>query len=986
MKKMLKINCLFIVMALVITSGMKVNAAVNIVNDDKALKAIDKEKYRECEHVLNSLNREDGESSALADRYGIDIDLNSDNTYTIKIDDFKLSRDLKKEHFLHPIRFKVIEISFLDVLLNPYGTPTQHPIEIVSKAKSLTVHTPIKVKRPTVNTANSSGYGITEIKLASDRFDDPQLKKYCNYSVEGYKFKDGSYSDKSIKNGEKGTKVTVTSKVDNFEITISAEDGGSGSEDSEDLPSDIVLDTAPEASESINCSGRGLGAFERKFCEAKSKAEKVSSPQNLNPLTCDVKNLGSGASSSDESYFANKKYYTYTSTKTHESAYVNNYECGTKTTPISCKVTCEEVVTVEYGPPVATKAGLCFEYKIRVTSRVNCHSNSNIPKPPKYTGYCTPTPSCAIKVSRAKKLTGTHRQGGPSEDFDACVKKCDKGKYTDKCSIKCYKEVYMKSLSKSTGTEISYDTNSSAEVEQTANKGAKYGFLCNDYKQIYWYNGNNNFENTKIIDFVEKPVTNRKAGHDPRDPRWYWGIKGGLASRYGCYKNTGIPAACGCKEKCLWVGCTGDKYLNPADPHKVKGSSSNVDYIVGNGVSDYKKNVEAYNTLKKECKKQAICKTETSEYTISVKYNDKWYNFPSGKSNTGTLPVTGNGTFIKGKTNNQTPNGVVQLVGGCYKYDDTIIKSTDKYKESLYQTEWTFPGTWLNNKTGELSYTPKGSGYVEKKNKFCLPLNQQNVNSKWWNYYYTKKMSGLNSSVSSGTAFDQECVKKSGCNWKVNDVNTSDINWNIIGETKKFGYYDWHINVKCFYATNNNICDPLGKGNVSNDKCKSGNKKIIRTVDLKQLFPAGQTTDASNPAKTTRNPGYNWSVYATDTKTTSAKSRQNTGADFDSKPSAYTRWVQKKNYKIYSDRYLDYQVDLTREKIRTIKNQMKNGNINYSAYSSTINEVEGDVIHYKSSFLRNVVGATVPKYESALRCNNMKNYNEAECEIIEGEG
>ena len=52
--------------------------------------------------------------------------------------------------------------------------------------------------------------------------------------------------------------------------------------------------------------------------------------------------------------------------------YVYNYDpCNpTYGAKIECEVKCEEAVTVQYGAPVASKAGLCFEYKVKVTSRV----------------------------------------------------------------------------------------------------------------------------------------------------------------------------------------------------------------------------------------------------------------------------------------------------------------------------------------------------------------------------------------------------------------------------------------------------------------------------------------------------------------------------------------------------------------------------------------------------------------------------------------
>ena len=40
------------------------------------------------------------------------------------------------------------------------------------------------------------------------------------------------------------------------------------------------------------------------------------------------------------------------------------------------------------------------------------------------------------------KLQYVLHQGGPNEDFEACINECDGGKYTPKCSNTCYEKIY----------------------------------------------------------------------------------------------------------------------------------------------------------------------------------------------------------------------------------------------------------------------------------------------------------------------------------------------------------------------------------------------------------------------------------------------------------------------------------------------------------------------------------------------------------------
>ena len=73
-------------------------------------------------------------------------------------------------------------------------------------------------------------------------------------------------------------------------------------------------------------------------------------------------------------YYKNVKWmYATTSFKIKGGDYIYhpyNNENSVTVAGDTCEVTCEEGVKIEYGPPVASKAGLCFEYKVRATSQM----------------------------------------------------------------------------------------------------------------------------------------------------------------------------------------------------------------------------------------------------------------------------------------------------------------------------------------------------------------------------------------------------------------------------------------------------------------------------------------------------------------------------------------------------------------------------------------------------------------------------------------
>ena len=1006
-RKIIRIG--IIAVALLSCSCLEVKANVATFKDEKLAK-IANDKYKNCINQLNELDRDTGDSTASANKYGISLDLQpSGETYVVKMKKNTIKSMVNsKKNWYHGVKFKVAQITFLDDITNPGGTPTPQSITIVSGKNELSYYNDeITIKRPS---AVEGIYGTTEIVLEPVGFTDPALEKACVYTitdkdVEKY-LTSGEFTRLAQSGGNRaalenevrnavGKEVKLNNP--NFTIELTARDAGKGMLTDDNYP-DIPEEKINVSEKEINCGGAS-STFERKFCEAKNEALKNNKTGTTQTLKCaPEKMIFSNSDLTDEEYYKNKAYFTHTSSETFSENYEFNYECGKKTQTVSCVRKCREVVTVEYGPPVATKAGLCFEYKIKVTSRVNCYSEGTIPKPTKKK-YCTPTPSCASSKSRAKANKKTNKKGGPNEDFDKCIQDCDGGKYTDKCSSKCYKKIYTSEISKTTGTEVEYAEQlnnndlSSAQIAKTANKNSKtkklsgygeWGYYCNKDKQIVWYYGGPDFRQRSITNFVKKPV--RRKANDPRDPRWYFEKNVAVGSGYGCYKNSGIPATCNCPQNCLWVGCTGDVYLNPSTP-------SGPQYVAGRGSADYKDNMDKYNSLRKRCAAQATCRTIASEYTISVRQNNQWISFPDVKVS--DKPGDTNPTSLHGKTNTSTPTGVIKLAGGCYNFDAPDANKTDidketeeKYKESLYMGEWSFPGSWINKKTGELTYKKQDkSGFTEQKRKYCIPLNQNNVNSRAFNYYYTVKYAGSGKDQVSlnSPLFNNKCGEK--CDWTVNSLKDADIkSWNIVGETKKFGYFGWNIKVECFYATNNNICSKDGNASSSTtDACLTNTiqSKQIRTVDLKNMFPAEEGKTGS------RNPGFNWSEFANNNnKTTSEtyKKSETNKNNFSINPEAYKSWVQKKNYNIYSNDYLDYYVELSREKIKQIKQNIASNDINYSEFKSGSTNVN-DVVNYKSSFIRgSMVNAQVPKYESALKCNNMHNLNTPGCETFAKEG
>lgn len=651
----------------------------------------------------------------------------------------------------------------------------------------------------------------------------------------------------------------------------------------------------------------------------KSSAEDKNSPyEYLDGVNFPIDN---SKQSTKSSYYVNKKYLYDSESHDKTATYTYHFDASdevSKTDSVSCKVKCEEGVVVEYGPPVASKAGLCFQYKIKVTSNVRCYMSVQPPQPETY-NTCTPAPLCISKSGAA------YRQGGPNEDYDSCVKECDGGKYSKKCTKKCYKKVYgSTSTTKTSTSNRAYSTTKlsdndfSLQACEAMNGGGCY-YRSNG--QIFWSGSS--------------------------EGRWY-AISGwhytarGLSGEYAVFGN-GIyrhvySNGGHCQDSCSWTGCDGDVYLNPGYADK-----------------DYKNNMETYAKLLQECQAATSCSESTATFAIKVNYSTdeadtegKWIYFPystkNDKNSKDQLPSVGSKNTTTTVNNKNT---TILSYDGCYQDNNENGK--------FYQAEWSFPGSWINYKTGEISYVDKSGskGWRTMPNKFCVPLDAKNVNTKWWNYYYSRVLAGSKSSFSD---YQNECFGKS---------ESKAEKYNIVGETTKFGKFNWDVTVSCFYALN-------GGNKTDSNTCTNTSKSRVRSVDLENLFPANDGSK-SDQNSTGRKPGFNWSTYA------STKNVAESGMAVD--PSLYLTDVQNLGYSVYSNDYLDYEFDLSPSDLKQLRTITKESNHNYTSYSGESS------VSKKTGVTRYVMSKNVSQYATkkanneARECNNMVNYNSNQCYV-----
>ena len=605
---------------------------------------------------------------------------------------------------------------------------------------------------------------------------------------------------------------------------------------------------------------------------------------------------------------ASQSYYSTQITDSQTVEYTYNYAPGDveKVPKTVCDRVCEEAVKVEYGPPVASKAGLCFEYTVKVESYVKCSADIKPDSKPKtYDGqYDYPEGACKSQENKMRP----YPRAGPTEDFERCIKNCDGGKYTQSCSLKCYKQVYKDNKN----LKINYANvanNGISKINYTLDQcliDNPDGCFIRSGNEIFWREDPNTYDRYDPASLSRFYIDSGRGLSMKINGVNYIADENGFKRQI---KSNGSL----CTDICWWRGETvaRGRYLNP-----------------GSGVADDAKNIELYNSAVSACKAAATCSKKTATFTIAVKYDTKDGEEPYTVHKV-YYPYTSNSQH---KTNpNEGTNEYNALAkdtftdGIGFKNDSsTIIDYDGCYASSdnnrWYLTEWGFPGTYINNKTGEISFsTPDDlSGWYLENKKFCIPLNAKTVNANWWTWKVTNNGVGTAPAVTAKTG-------------------TSD-GYNIEAIAKDFGYFGWDLTTKCFYAINN---QPGGRGAAAApDELEETAGYIIRAVDRGNLFPNSgmNVTEAQR-----REIGFNWTSKATILSQKNDKYKIN--------PEDLKESIEANADSIYAEDP-DYEFTLTPSDLTTLRRYNKK--YNYTEWLGDTSSING-VMSYQSNLFR-IVG------------------------------
>ncbi len=718
----------------------------------------------------------------------------------------------------------------------------------------------------------------------------------------------------------------------------------------------------------------GRDAFEKYFIDNTKNGGKDKSLQ-CNAFILEQHDQGKTA---EENYYVNNATYSAYSITT-DSKQTDSYS-------YQCKKTCKETIKVSYGPPVGRLAGLCFEYKVKVKSIVDCSTTftGEPPTMPKPT-VCKYVPWCV------KAHPSVAHQAGPSEEFDSCVIECDGGKYTDKCTKKCYKKVYSNSTRK---LGLSYSNNIAKNMSNSVTqcKGEYADILnanlkkscageigragvvnnsecANAIRNIINLKGNygkykENGSSITWVPYAEYSDCNWAKYSPYYFSSWSEALRTALEdANYGPSNNTWIdgsikyvPDQNGFKRRSIKSGGCNEKCH-----YEQSGTCNGTNQDYENKVEKYKKDLADYENAMSSCTAKVTCTEKTAEFTIKVnnklkdQNKDNWIEY-------GVVGLTSNDKIVKkdiSKTDfildHNSEFGSSETEKGSTCYGDNVVN------HKTYLTEWSFPGTWEQQKTGEITYEkPKDeNAWKFKKEKFCTSLDSAEVNKVWWNY---------KDKLQSVTESEKTAI-------------LSDLEYNIFATARNFGYFGWNFDFKCFYSYSNS--EP--PEDCTEEDCPTPPEEgdeptpdtyINRSINLDDNFPEEIASSLLNdPSKVGREQGYNWKLEASNVK----------NKDYEVLPSALTTAIQSRRQEIYdeskSDKYKDYEFILDKEKMRRIREYNKDLKYNYKKFGETSAEgitSKNGITCYRSSLIRSdKVKSTIDisKYNDELCVNN---YNENE--------
>jgi len=591
-------------------------------------------------------------------------------------------------------------------------------------------------------------------------------------------------------------------------------------------------------------------------------------------------------------------------------------------------IVCNEVYTASGDKPKLVKAGGGFAYESTFSVTKTCRI-INVYNP-------SLKPKCRVETSVDCfwiGVTGIVHTGdvpGPNADFDGCVKKCDGGKYTQKCINSCYKESYKKERKISLIDEIANKTEKDNNIKQTSSCSGS-SVAPGDYNaaDVGTVVGHRNTWNGTDAD--------PRVHYNPANVYEFQGVQCTVSSwcdsrGYGCTYHVNIVP-----DGCSW--CPDEEYCGEtsSSESELRGFEHQATkYLDANQLGEY-------------------------TYTITDSYyNNGSYRYVVNSKDNPALQVTRSDEDLGTETAGFT-------IGTADHYCTRNVSYTRSASRKTTVTV-RLPYSYVNKITSDATYKSDENtstrGYIIDPSHTSLVQEPKNDKIKYDTGYYhepgeRKYYTSIYSPNINVNISDKDVTLKEP--EKDPDDYTA---WNIKVQSVGLGDGNFGSDIYCYYGVYNQFRKCTGP-NCPKDACDpkvevcDGNiQYIFRPIELSDVFPND------------RGPRFNWSCRAN----LQEWYRQNVYKT-DVAPVLLTKEIQSKGETIYDNpSELDYEFTLTGSNIRAIKEYNdsvadfnKDGNKNYLDYDVTNCKASG----CESAFLNDNKYVTFTKRGKELvGCNN----------------
>lgn len=597
-----------------------------------------------------------------------------------------------------------------------------------------------------------------------------------------------------------------------------------------------------------------------------------------------------------------------TCTDTYKESKISYEETGTY-----WSIVCTEDYEATGDSAKLVAAGSGFNYLSNFKVKRTC-TLTKMDLPSSYGGDAGEGISCVESASHSCSWTGNGggggEHGGPTEDFDACVKTCDGGKYTQNCINTCYTDVYgiKRNISFLDNMQKGIKNNNiifikqcddpsescdSEEAEEFYNNEGCGGGGCYSHPEddddddditkkwdsedwAYYYEqrnlgndllANNTYDNGGVLEYsgsgVQAYFTSKNMQHGPR----VW------SGEY--YSGSGNP------KMGHWYEITGSngqvldrffmsEWCEGSGGGECSGSITvSCDGDGGGGYDGPTWDEDAANSEKEAMLAEANKTINMGNYTVTItdsylKSGNSNYEFvvntDSASTETKEIKV-GDITYNVTETTDSLAHATK------YETNTTTIEgesmSETVEKEATIYVE--LPLSYVNRMTGNVFYrsnTSSNTAYLINASKSKLDtINNFNI----VDYYH--QTAQVTNPITSQTTMQGE--RKYYTDLRSDNINVSfDANgkaslirygdYNIKINSDKVGTAEFSSQINCYYGVYNNFLNPDGSANNCNPEteiCDSGIKYIFRPIDLGNVFPGNgsETFD-----KNGRSPRFNW--------------------------------------------------------------------------------------------------------------------------------